>query len=85
MEPPGGGGEDEGGQFCGFLLRDGKEVTRREVGCQWESPEEERKEVGCQSDLAEMRDAGVQVDLLTQQLSWRHPGEAAGVGVYICI
>lgn len=52
-------------------------VRRREVGCQWESPEEERREVGCQSDSAERRDAAVQVDLLTQQLSWRHTGSSA--------
>ena len=51
------------------------EEERREVGCQWESPEEERREVGCQSDSAERRDAAVQVDLLNQQLSWRHTGE----------
>ncbi|KAM8731532.1 uncharacterized protein AB9X84_025887 isoform 2-T2 [Acanthopagrus schlegelii] len=50
------------------------EEERREVGCQWESPEEERREVGCQSDSAERRDAAVQVDLLNQQLSWRHTG-----------
>ncbi|XP_073344932.1 uncharacterized protein [Pagrus major] len=50
------------------------EDRRREVGCQWESPEEERREVGCQSDSAERRDAAVQVDLLSQQLSWRHTG-----------
>ncbi|XP_053717176.1 zinc finger protein 83-like [Synchiropus splendidus] len=43
--------------------------SSREVGCQWESPVEEKREVGCQSDPAERRDAGVQVDLLTQQLS----------------
>ncbi|XP_063768291.1 trichohyalin-like [Eleginops maclovinus] len=54
---------------------------RKEVGCQWESPYEEMKkketrEVGCQSDSAEQRDAAVQVDLLTQQLSWRHTGAA---------
>lgn len=45
------------------------------MGCQWESPEEERREVGCQSESAERRDAAVQVDLLSQQLSWRHSGE----------
>lgn len=39
------------------------------MGCQWESPEEDRREVACQSDSAETRDAAVQVDLLTQQLS----------------
>lgn len=51
---------------------------RREVGCQWESPEEERREVGCQNDSVERRDAAVQVDVLTQQLSWRHcPGETS--------
>ncbi|KAM9826840.1 zinc finger Y-chromosomal protein-like [Neosynchiropus ocellatus] len=43
--------------------------SSREVGCQWESPVEQKREVGCQSDGAERRDAGVQVDLLTQQLS----------------
>ncbi|KAM6971551.1 zinc finger Y-chromosomal protein 1-like, partial [Tautogolabrus adspersus] len=66
-----------------FLLRgEGEEEEgekRREVGCQWESPdeeEEERREVGCQSDSAERRDAAVQVDLLTQQLSWRHTGSS---------
>ncbi|XP_041824877.1 endothelial zinc finger protein induced by tumor necrosis factor alpha-like isoform X2 [Melanotaenia boesemani] len=79
-----------GEQLCVFLLRDGGEeeeeeelvvVRSREVGCQWESPEEEeereRKEVGCQSDSAETRDAGIQVDLLSQQLSWRHSGSSA--------
>lgn len=75
LEPPGGGE-----QVCVLLLRDeGEEKEeqqrRREVGCQWESPEEERREVGCQSDSAERRDAAVQVDLLTQHLSWRHTGE----------
>ncbi|XP_072235100.1 zinc finger Y-chromosomal protein-like [Leuresthes tenuis] len=72
-----------GGQVCALLLRE--EARSREVGCQWESPEEEeearkeeaRKEVGCQSDGAETKDAGVQVDLLTQQLSWRHSGSSA--------
>ncbi|KAM4718697.1 zinc finger Y-chromosomal protein 1-like isoform 1-T2 [Anableps anableps] len=76
MEPPGGGEK-----LCIFLLGDrGEEVSRREVGCQWESPEEEedtRKEVGCQSCCAETRDAGVQVDLLGQNLSWRHSGSSA--------
>ncbi|KAK1884879.1 Zinc finger protein 708 [Dissostichus eleginoides] len=53
-----------GEPLCELLLRG--EETRREVGCQWESPEEEtrkeetRKEVGCQSDSAERRDAAVQ-------------------------
>ncbi|KAM8822247.1 LOW QUALITY PROTEIN: zinc finger protein 516-like, partial [Synchiropus picturatus] len=48
-----------------------EEVLRpsREVGCQWEGPQGQRREVGCQCDPAERRDAGVQVDLLTQQLS----------------
>ncbi|XP_041817537.1 zinc finger protein 708-like [Chelmon rostratus] len=75
LEPPEGGE-----QLCVFLLRDEEEEVverRREVGCQWESPEEERKEVGCQSDSADRRDAAVQVDLLTQQLSWRHTGSSA--------
>lgn len=54
-----------------------QEERRREVGCQWESPEEERREVGCQSESAERRDAAVQVDLLSQQLSWRHSGSSA--------
>lgn len=69
----------EGGEpLCVFLLRDGgEERRRREVGCQWESPEEERREVGCQSEAAERRDAAVQVDLLTQQLSWTHTGETS--------
>ncbi|XP_023182432.1 endothelial zinc finger protein induced by tumor necrosis factor alpha-like [Xiphophorus maculatus] len=79
MEPPGGGQE-----LCILLLRQG---GRREVGCQWESPEEEeetRKEVGCQSCRAETREAAVQVDLLGQNqnllgqnLSWRHSGSSA--------
>ncbi|XP_038141792.1 zinc finger protein 708-like [Cyprinodon tularosa] len=61
MEPPGGA---EGGS--------------REVGCQWDgSGEATRKEVGCQSDGMETRDAGVQVDLLGQNLSWRHSGSPA--------
>ncbi|CAI5671251.1 unnamed protein product [Oreochromis niloticus] len=51
-----------------------EERRSKEVGCQWESPEEDRKEVGCQSQAVERRDAAVQVDLLTQQLSWRHSG-----------
>ncbi|CAJ1081589.1 zinc finger protein 436-like [Xyrichtys novacula] len=79
VEPPGGE------QLCVYLLRGEEEEEergeeeekegRREVGCQWESPEdEEKKEVGCQSDSAERRDAAVQVDLLTQQLSWTHTG-----------
>ncbi|KAF7643136.1 hypothetical protein LDENG_00244470, partial [Lucifuga dentata] len=46
---------------------------RKEVGCQWESPKETR-EVGCQSETAERRDAAVQVDLLSQQLTWRQTG-----------
>ncbi|XP_021168972.2 zinc finger protein 436 isoform X2 [Fundulus heteroclitus] len=59
MEPPGGGEE-----LCILLVRDGgAPVSCREVGCQWESPQE-RREVGCQSRGAETRDAGVQVDLL---------------------
>ncbi|XP_028288871.1 zinc finger protein 2-like [Parambassis ranga] len=77
LEPPAGGE-----QLCVFLLRDGGDkdedgVRRREVACQWERPEEECREVGCQSDSAERRDAGVQVDLLTQQLSWRHSGSSS--------
>ncbi|XP_041669533.1 zinc finger protein 436-like [Cheilinus undulatus] len=68
----------EGDQLCAFLLRGGGEGERwKEVGCQWENPEEEqRREVGCQSESAERRDAAVQVDLLTQQLSWRHTGSS---------
>ncbi len=58
---------------------EGTAVRRREVGCQWESPEEEWREVGCQSDSAERRDAAVQVDLLTQQLSW-----SRGAGETLC-
>lgn len=73
MEAPG-----RGEQLCVLLLGQ-EEVKRREVGCQWESPEEERKEVGCQSDSTETRDVSVQVDLLTQQLSWSHSGEDEGV------
>lgn len=45
-----------------------EERRMKEVGCQWESPVEDRKEVGCQSEA-------VQVDVLNQQLSWRHSGE----------
>ncbi len=74
LEPPGGGEP-----LCVFLLGaegEDEEESRREVGCQWESPEEQRREVGCQSDAAERRDAAVQVDLLTQQLGWRHTGES---------
>ncbi|XP_037552902.1 zinc finger protein 436-like, partial [Nematolebias whitei] len=72
MEAPGGRE-----QLC-VLLLGGEEGKRRDVGCQWESPEEERrKEVGCQSDFTETRDASVQVDLLTQQLSWTHSGSPA--------
>ncbi|XP_049912358.1 uncharacterized protein LOC126397544 [Epinephelus moara] len=59
---------------CHMIQESEEMVRRREVGCQWESPQEERREVGCQSDSAERRDAAVQVDLLTQQLSWRHTG-----------
>uniref|UniRef100_A0A1A8SBR5 C2H2-type domain-containing protein n=1 Tax=Nothobranchius rachovii TaxID=451742 RepID=A0A1A8SBR5_9TELE len=70
MEAPVGGDE-----LCVLLRDDGEDGVRsREVGCQWESLEEDRKEVGCQSSWTETRDAGVQVDLLTQQLSWRHSG-----------
>ncbi|TDG97608.1 hypothetical protein EPR50_G00228060 [Perca flavescens] len=54
------------------MIQESDGRRRKEVGCQWESPEEERKEVGSQSDSAESRDAAVQVDLLTQQLSWTH-------------
>ncbi|XP_074549065.1 zinc finger Y-chromosomal protein 1-like isoform X2 [Halichoeres trimaculatus] len=69
LEPP------VGEQLCVYLLKE--EEMRKEVGCQWESPEkEERRDVGCQSDAAERRDAAVQVDLLTQQLSWRHKGSS---------
>lgn len=43
--------------------------------------QERRREVGCQSDSVERRDAAVQVDLLTQQLGWRHcPGEPGEKG-----
>ncbi|XP_061569068.1 zinc finger protein ZFP2-like [Cololabis saira] len=79
MEPP--AGEE---QLCVLLLEHGagQHVARSDAGCQWEGPDpdlkedrkEDRREVGCQSDLAETRDAGVQVDLLSQQLSWRHSG-----------
>ncbi|XP_030611973.1 zinc finger protein 436-like [Archocentrus centrarchus] len=74
MEAPAGGQ-----QLCVFLLRGAgaEEERRKEVGCQWESPEEHRKEVGCQSEAAERRDASVQVDLPTQQLTWRHSGSSA--------
>ncbi|XP_023249873.1 endothelial zinc finger protein induced by tumor necrosis factor alpha-like [Seriola lalandi dorsalis] len=73
LEPPGGE------QLCVFLLRaeggeEEEELRKREVGCQWESPEEERREVGCQSDSAERRDAAVQVDLLSH---WRHSGSSS--------
>lgn len=51
-----------------------EEERRREVGCQWESPVE-RREVGCQSETVERRDTAVQVDLLSQQLTWRQTGE----------
>lgn len=63
-------------QLCVFLLRaEGEEPLRqREVGCQWESPEEERKEVGCQSESADRRDAAVQVDF-----SWTPTGESSYV------
>ncbi|XP_060949877.1 endothelial zinc finger protein induced by tumor necrosis factor alpha-like [Limanda limanda] len=50
VAPPGGGGE-----LCEW---------RREVGCQWECPQQDTREVGCQSDSAPRRDAGVQVDLM---------------------
>lgn len=67
-------------ELCALLVR-GEEQQERsmEVGCQWEELEKEevqRREVGCQSDSVERRDAGVQVDLLTQQLGWTHTGEA---------
>uniref|UniRef100_A0A3Q3JI75 C2H2-type domain-containing protein n=1 Tax=Monopterus albus TaxID=43700 RepID=A0A3Q3JI75_MONAL len=69
LAPPGGGD-----QLCVFLLRaegqQEEEARKKEVGCQWESPEEDRREVGCQSDSAERRDAAVQVDL-----SWTHSGQ----------
>lgn len=61
-----------------YLLREGGAGEgRREVACQWESPEEEeKKEVGCQweSPAEQKRDAAVQVDLLMQQLSWTRTG-----------
>lgn len=71
-EPPGGE------PLCIYLLRDGGAGEgRREVACQWESPEEETKEVGCQWESPEdqKRDAAVQVDLLMQQLSWTRTGD----------
>lgn len=79
LEPPGGD------PLCIYLLRDGGAGEgRREVACQWESPEEETKEVGCQWESPEeqKRDAAVQVDLLMQQLSWTRTGDqlrAAGI------
>lgn len=71
-----------GEQPCTYLLRGGgvEEERKKEVGCQWESPEEHWKEVGCQSEVAERRDAGLQVDGPTQQLTWRHSGESAPAG-----
>lgn len=81
--------EAPGGEpLCIFLLRDGAAGEgRREVACQWESPEEETKEVGCQWESPEeqKKDAAVQVDLLVQQLSWTRTGEqlrAAGGTFY---
>uniref|UniRef100_A0A3Q3MJ17 C2H2-type domain-containing protein n=1 Tax=Mastacembelus armatus TaxID=205130 RepID=A0A3Q3MJ17_9TELE len=67
LEPPGSTGDP----LCVFLLGAGgqEEERSREVGCQWESLQEERREVGCQSDTAERRDAAVQVDLV-----WRPSG-----------
>lgn len=71
--------EPAGGEpLCIYLLREGGAGEgRREVACQWESPEEETKEVGCQWESPEepRRDAAVQVDLLMQQLSWTRTGE----------
>lgn len=71
-----------GEQLCVFLMRDEVadeevEMKWREVGCQWESPEEERKEVGCQWECPEeeRRDVAIQVDLPTQQLDWTHTGD----------
>nr|XP_046227886.1 uncharacterized protein LOC124049847 [Scatophagus argus] len=61
----------------------GEEVSRREVGCQWESPVEEQKEVSYQKGSAERRDAAVQVDLVTQQLSWRHCTGGPGGGALL--
>lgn len=74
MEPPGGAEK-----LCILLLggEEEEEERRKEVGCQWESPDDEeqtRKDVGCQSCGAETRDAGVQVDLLGQNLGWTHSG-----------
>lgn len=59
------------------LVVRGEELQERsrEVGCQWEDEEVQRREVGCQSDFVERRDAEVQVDLLTQQLSLTQTGE----------
>lgn len=69
LEPP---GEEP---LCVFLLPAAEEEVRwREVGCQWEGPKNTR-DVGCQSDGLDSRDAAVQVDLLTQQLSWSQAGE----------
>ncbi|XP_031166294.1 zinc finger protein 737-like isoform X1 [Sander lucioperca] len=62
----------EGEALCVFLLSESAE--RREVGCQSDSAE--RREAGCQSESVERRDAAVQVDLLTQQLSWTHTGSS---------
>lgn len=72
LETPGGE------QLCIYLLRDGGAGEgRREVGCQWEGPQQDTKEVGCQweSPQEQKRDAAVQVDLLMQQLSWTRTGE----------
>ncbi|KAF3703944.1 Zinc finger protein 708 [Channa argus] len=84
-------------QLCVFILGAGEDeevVRKREVGCQWESPEEERREVGCQSESAERRDAAVQVDfswkptssseVLLQCLSVRPDGPDGGALLQHC-
>ncbi|KAM9332401.1 zinc finger Y-chromosomal protein-like [Pholidichthys leucotaenia] len=70
MEPP--AGEQ---QLCVLLLR-AEEEEKKDVGCQWEPQEETCKEVACQTAVTEKRDFSIQVDLLTQQISWRRSGSS---------
>lgn len=86
-EPPGSAPE----QVCVVLLSaaveeqeevKGKDVAcqsdgtdRRDMGCQ--SDGTDRRDVGCQSDGTDRCDASVQVDLLTQQMNWRHSGSSS--------
>nr|XP_057915672.1 zinc finger protein ZFP2-like [Doryrhamphus excisus]XP_057915673.1 zinc finger protein ZFP2-like [Doryrhamphus excisus] len=61
-------------------MRDEEVMRWKEVACQWEPQVGWTSEVACQIDAVESRDVAIQVDLLTQQLGWRHTG-TSGVPV----